>query len=381
MPRVVHLTTFARSGGGMQSLVRRHRHRDAALGLDPLVAAIFEPASAGAADVGLLAAWWWTPGSLRRRFLADLRPLLTDALVVWHNGWALPLLAPGDGALRRVAMLHTNGPGLDHSVPALAPWCDAILCVNAALAGRVRALVPGFPPDRVAVVACPVEPPAGFAPLVRSGGGPLQVGFVGRLEIAEKRVDRLPALMRLAVAEGVRAEWHVLGDGSRRPWLQRAVQGLAPTVFHGWLSGDAYWRMLAALDVVVVLSDSEGGPIALLEAMAAGVIPLYPRIGGLAEEPAGSVEAHCLYPAGDLAAAARQLAWLLAADRAELGRRARAATAPHTPEAYEAAYARLLELVLAEPRRSLATIDRTKGWSDRLPLAAVRRFHETALWR
>jgi glycosyltransferase involved in cell wall biosynthesis len=204
---------------------------------------------------------------------------------------------------------------------------------------------------------------------------------VGRLEVKEKRVDRLPELLRLAGAQGVRAEWHVLGNGPRRAWLQRAVSGLAPTVFHGWLEGDAYWRALAALDVVVSLSDSEGGPIALLEAMAAGVLPLYPRIGGLAEEPASRVDARCLYPPGDLAAAARQLAALLAADRTDMRLRARAAVAAYTPLAYETAYAAAVQAALAKPRISLETSTRRAAWSDWLPLAVVRRVYETALWR
>ena len=69
--RIIHVTTFARSGGGMQGMVRRHRRRDAALGFIPAVAAIFEPALPGVNDAGLAAAWWWTPARLRRRFIAE----------------------------------------------------------------------------------------------------------------------------------------------------------------------------------------------------------------------------------------------------------------------------------------------------------------------
>jgi glycosyltransferase involved in cell wall biosynthesis len=381
MPRVLHVTTFARSGGGMQSLIRRHRAQDGALGFAPEVASIFETPASDVADLGLAATWSWSPRKLRARFLSAIAPRARDAVVVYHNAWAMPLLAPGDGAMRRVAFLHAAPLNLASIVPKSAPWCDAILCVNDDLRSQVQRFAPDFPHERVTVVALPVEQPADFVAPSRPASSLPRVGFVGRLERHEKRADRLPELMRHAKDRGLAAEWHVIGDGPLRAPLARATRGISPVTFHGWLSGADYWRTLAGLDIIVVLSERETGPLSLLEAMSCGVVPLYPRIGGLGETPARQVDAGCVYPAGNLAAAAEQLATLLVADLTRLRERARAAVSGYTAAAYDAAYSGALRDVIARPRHSATRASRAARLTDWLPLALVKRAFPDALWR
>ena len=150
---------------------------------------------------------------------------------------------------------------------------------------------------------------------------------------------------------------------------------------HGWLTGEAYWRTLAALDVSVMTSDFEGSPIALLEAMSLGVVPFYPAIGDWGEEVARSISPLCAYPAGDMAAAADALLALAREDFSTLRARAVAAVAPHTPAAYEEAYASALHATIARPGYAVQKPLRQACWSDWLPLAVIGRVYENALWR
>jgi len=74
----------------------------------------------------------------------------------------------------------------------------------------------------------------------------------------------------------------VVGDGPLRPDLEHraAMLGLAGTVtFTGYRSDAA--RLLAGLDVLVVPSRSDGSPLVVCEAMAAGVPVVASRVGGL----------------------------------------------------------------------------------------------------
>lgn len=382
--RIIHVTTFARSGGGMQGMVRRHRRRDAALGFTPAVAAIFEPALPGVNDAGLAAAWWWTPARLRRRFIAEIHPGSRGSLAVYHNGWGLPLFAPGDGAFRRLAFLHTDWPGLAAALPAMAPWCDAFICVSPQLVAMVRRHVPQYPVERVHFVPYPVEPPPGFRAPARVPDNPrrpLVIGYAGRLEKKQKRLERLPRLMRQLHARLGNFSWHIIGDGPLRRRLEQQTRDLGPVKFHGWLTGEAYWRTLAALDVSVMTSDFEGSPIALLEAMSLGVVPFYPAIGDWGEEVARSISPLCAYPAGDMAAAADALLALAREDFSTLRARAVAAVAPHTPAAYEEAYASALHATIARPGYAVQKPLRQACWSDWLPLAVIGRVYENALWR
>lgn len=365
----------------MQSIVRRHRELDGAAGHEPRVLTVFETAPAGGPDIGLGAGWWWTPGGVRRAFRHHGVPAVNGALAVYHNGWSLPLLAPGDGAQRRLAYLHTEWPGLAVAVRASARWCDGIICVSEALVAAVHRAVPDYPKERVHRIHYPVDPPADARTNAAADGPrPFRVGYVGRLDATQKRVERFPELMRAWPAGGGAVEWQVLGDGPERRRLERLTAAAGSAQFHGWLSGQEYWRALAALDAVVFFSDYEGTPIALLEAMSVGVTPVFPAIGGDGEALARGISPECVYPAGDLAAAARQLQTLAGRGQDERAARARRAVAAHTPANYAAEFTRMVEATWRWPRHSETGIERRGRWSDLLPMALVRRYHEKAIW-
>ncbi len=375
MALITHITPVLDSRGGMQNHLRRQVELERAAGHDSRVVKIFEPTDAAA--IGLDAKWWWNPGRLRKVFQRQARAATNGALVVYHNAWGLPLLAPGDGATRRVAYLHTDWPELETAVKAAARWSDGMVCVSEELVGRVQRQVPDYPRDRVARISYPVSPPLNLSVAARAGGAqPLRVGYVGRLQSEQKRVERLPELMCATARLGVAVEWQVLGDGPERARLAQEAGGAK---FHGWLAGEEYWRTLAALDVVVFFSDYEGTPIALLEAMSVGVTPLFPAIGGDGEQLARALDPAGVYPAGDVAAASRQLA-TLAGDREGRRARARQAVAARTVENYAAELARVLRDAQERPRYSSTETNRPGRLTDLLPMALVRRYWEKAIW-
>ncbi len=108
-----------------------------------------------------------------------------------------------------------------------------------------------------------------------------RVGWIGRLsqeKAADVLVDGLATLVDLPVAASV------IGDGPDRDSLeQRAARlGLADRVtWHGGIPEAA--TLLKAFDVVVMSSRTEGTPIVLLEAMAAGVPLVTTAVGGVTD--------------------------------------------------------------------------------------------------
>ena len=123
------------------------------------------------------------------------------------------------------------------------------------------------------------DPPEQYARLTReaarqelglSGRGPV-VGSVGRLARI-KGYDRLLPAMAALVRTGVDGRLLLIGDGPERAALeaQAATLGLADRVRFAGYRADAR-RLLPALDLFVLPSRGEGLPVALLEAMAAGV--------------------------------------------------------------------------------------------------------------
>ena len=109
------------------------------------------------------------------------------------------------------------------------------------------------------------------------------IGCVGRLEPVKGHTHLIQAA-RAMREKYPRAVFVLAGQGSLREALEREVQtlGLGECVrFLGYRNDVS--RLLAALDIFVLPSLSEGLPLALLEAMAAGVPVVASRVGGIPE--------------------------------------------------------------------------------------------------
>lgn len=113
---------------------------------------------------------------------------------------------------------------------------------------------------------------------------PLRVVYLGRL-VPYKGADMLVE----AASELLRAgllTLTIIGDGPERPRIERMVRecGLHGRVrFTGWVQHDAAQQLLQEADVLGSPSIREFGGGVVLEAMAAGVVPMVVNYGGPAE--------------------------------------------------------------------------------------------------
>ncbi len=109
------------------------------------------------------------------------------------------------------------------------------------------------------------------------------LGSVGRLVPVKDHGTLIDAL-RLLRLVGLPAHLLVAGDGELRPALEQgaASLGLSACIhFLGWR--DDLEAIFDAVNVVVCSSQNEGTPVALIEAMAAGVPVLSTDVGGVAD--------------------------------------------------------------------------------------------------
>jgi len=160
---------------------------------------------------------------------------------------------------------------------------DAVVAVSRPLVERLRAA--GVPTSRLHQVRNawgPAGPPLDRAAARRALGlppGGFAVGWLGRLSHEkgpDVLVEALPHVHDLSLIACV------AGDGAMRASLQARAGALR-------LNGRIRWqgvvpdaaRALAAFDVCVVSSRTEGTPIVLFEAMAAGVPIVATTVGGV----------------------------------------------------------------------------------------------------
>jgi len=162
---------------------------------------------------------------------------------------------------------------------------DAVVAVSRPLVSRLTAA--GVPASRIHEVPNAWGDVGNPAPLDRQEARRLLglpaddfvVGWVGRLSPekgADVLLDAIPHLKDLSLAVSF------VGDGAERLSLAARARGLG-------LNGQIHWhgpvaeaeRFFSAFDVFVLSSRTEGTPIVLFEAMAAGVPIVATEVGGV----------------------------------------------------------------------------------------------------
>ena len=185
----------------------------------------------------------------------------------------------------------------------------------------------------------------------RAGAGPLRAVYAGRFEQQQKGIFDLPEVDRLLRARGIEVQWTMAGAGPDELELKRRW-GFNPQVrWLGNLTTPALLDQYVAQDVFVLPTRAEGFPVALVEAMGAGLVPVVSDIESGVPEIVDSGLTGERPPTGDVAAFADAVARL---DRDRTRLEAMSAAARRTVEdrfdirdrvgAYQSLYARWEEL-------------------------------------
>ena len=166
---------------------------------------------------------------------------------------------------------------------------DRLLSVSSRLAERMASTV-GVRQDRITVIRNGVDLgrlAGGIRAVIRDELGlqphELTIGTVGRLEPVKDQETLLAALAMLKT-HGAAFKAIVVGDGSLRETLrQRAVDLGLEGVVHFTGARHDVEQVLAALDLFVMPSRSEGLSNTIIEAMAAGLPVVATDVGGTDE--------------------------------------------------------------------------------------------------
>lgn len=220
--------------------------------------------------------------------------------------------------------------------------------------------------------------------------GPLRLIFAGRVH-GQKGVLDLPGIDASLRARGVDVTWTVAGGGPDEGRLRELWAEAESSVrFVGALTNRETIERLADHDVFVLPTRAEGFPVALLEAMGAGLVPVVSDIASGVPEVVTDGLQGFRRPIGDIEGFAAAIA-ALAADRERLEIMSGAArqTIEHRFDirdqvgAYQALYARYGELRRVRPAGAMlhygSRLDRP--WLPnavvRLIRSAVRRYRQS----
>ena len=113
---------------------------------------------------------------------------------------------------------------------------------------------------------------------------PFRVMFCGRLEQHQKRIRDVVHAMKLLTATLPTIECSIFGAGSEESWVRSEILGNSKIYFGGRLLSGEVRSEMCAHQALLLLSDFEGLPIVLNEAMLSGLVPV------CFYEPSGSGE-------------------------------------------------------------------------------------------
>jgi glycosyltransferase involved in cell wall biosynthesis len=259
--------------------------------------------------------------TMRAQLLSDAGGWPADAVVHAHTATAA-VVARWAGAPRVVLTCHGWGPGRSADVDfqdALAyQLCDAVSSPSESWAATVR--------ERTAIQrVCIIPYGVDFSRVARvQTDAPSVPRIVCIAELTHRKgQDLLLAAMPEIWARVPQAELHLIGDGDLGPALREQARTIDPSgariVFHGMV--DDPWSLTSPFDVFVLPTRSDNQPLALIEAMAAGLPVVATTVGGIRQLV---TEARCglLVPPQnvyELRMATRVLLETSAAGRRELG--------------------------------------------------------------
>jgi glycosyltransferase involved in cell wall biosynthesis len=232
-------------------------------------------------------------------------------------------------ALRVLAFAHADQDYYYELLARYEPIATLLVAVSEEIGERLRAL---FPHRRADVRVRPYGIDCASA-LQRAWSPPaatLRIAYAGRLVTAQKRVADLARLAAELESRSVDFVLDVYGVGVDEGALRAAIAALSATAqprirLRGRVPAAGMADVWRATDVAVLVSEYEGTSIAMLEAMAAGCVPVVTRVSGTRRAIDDGANGHVV-PVGDMPAMADAIA-RLARDRerlAQMGRQAHA---------------------------------------------------------
>ena len=210
-----------------------------------------------------------------------------------------------------VGVLHADEVNYFDLASKYAASFDFYACVSKRVAAKLADRVPAWPRARMAVIPCGIKLPM-LQPQARATKV-CRLVYVGRLTEYQKRIsDLLNVALKLRELK-FDFQLTIVGDGGAdKLALQAAVQnaGMGECIkFAGWMAKEAVAAILDTSDVMIMTSDFEGTPVAMMEALAAGCGFVGTRVSGIEdyEWVEGSKECFRIFEVGATGDAAQKI--------------------------------------------------------------------------
>jgi glycosyltransferase involved in cell wall biosynthesis len=284
-------------------------------------------------------------------------------------------------SIPRILVLHGSSLAVYRGAQAIRNHVNASVAISPRIKQDLVSTY-GFREDRLKLIPHGVDITSlSSRSLIENSTGHLRILSHGRIDKEQKGVFWIPEILSILVRHSRDWSCTISGDGPDLIELKRRITaaGLSGhTEFVGWTPATDVPSLMNRHDVFLFPTSYEGYPIALIEAMAAGCVPVASRLPGITDWIVENGADGFLFPIGDVRLAAQHLLRLLL-DRhrlTDLRRSAREKVSHYSFDSMAEQYYQLLREVLSHPRqisssRSLANCELANGlkpaWWYNLP--------------
>jgi len=223
--------------------------------------------------------------------------ILADDNSIWEAATALFDSYP------LIGVLHADEAYYYKQAERYSGKIDVLACVSGRVSKTVKEKIADLDPAKVYTIPCGINLPDISVNTIR--GNVLQLVYAGRVSDYQKRTGDLVKICVLLAEKNIAFHLNVIGDGNAKIPLENKVKEYSlqeHITFSGWLSQKEVSRYLSESDILVLTSDFEGTPIAMMEAFAAGCGMVGTRVSGIEDYEYHPLAADCLgvYAIGDI---------------------------------------------------------------------------------
>lgn len=220
---------------------------------------------------------------------------------------ALPFCVPQP--LGVVAKIPHCGRGAYLPAQFLSDYLDVIVPVNYGLSRELETRY-RVKSSKIRTICIGVRTEGYASSGVRKLNTPVVLCSVGRLVDAEKYIFLLPPILKQLIQRGVSCRMVVAGSGPDGEALRKRFQSIGLEEYvslPGALSESDVANLVMTADVFLMPSRFEGCPHALIEAMAAGCVPVVSRLKGTLDTMIEDGQSGYLCQVGDAGAFASRV--------------------------------------------------------------------------
>jgi glycosyltransferase involved in cell wall biosynthesis len=210
-----------------------------------------------------------------------------------------------------VGVLHADEEYYYNIALAYKQQTALFVCVSERVRRKAIECMPDVSVDRIHTIPCGINLPAPH--FNTRDTGELRLVYVGRVSYYQKRVGDLVKICKVLAEQGVKFHLNIIGDGvEAKGTLQQevAAAGLGERIsFLGWMSQQQVAAHMGNSDILVLTSDFEGMPIAMMEGLAMGCGFVGTRVSGIEDMEHHKNGADCIgiYDVGNIEEAVKQI--------------------------------------------------------------------------